>query len=347
MIHGTGRSIAGIARNGLRTQSAHFDAALNHRDALRLFAEFVEQIEVETTSYCNRVCSFCPNSFIDRRSEQSPMPEPAWRAILEGLAEVGFRGTFVWSRYSEPLSEERIVERIKEVRRAAPACRIAINTNGDYLDRKYLDELRASGVDRLMVDLYAAQDESYSREMAAEIQERFLKRIERDCTILSESPELVARIEDKMEIITHVRNASTIKKVLFIDRGGLLRAPSSSRRTSPCFLPFKQLVIDWDGSVVPCCQIRSDAGQHADAVVARIGSPGVGLVDGYIALAAWRRGLTSFEPKAGPCMTCEYAAYADNVLTRSVNTLSSNVDGALRNVARTMLRPWLGRRHTW
>src|ERR1700724_3133180 len=121
------RSIAAVMRNGLRIEPAHLSRSVGHGDAVSLFKRFVEQIEVETTSFCNRTCSFCPNSFIDRRSERLAMPEPTWNAIVAGLSEVEFAGTFVWSRYSEPLSERRILERVRQVRAAAPDCRIAIN----------------------------------------------------------------------------------------------------------------------------------------------------------------------------------------------------------------------------
>src|SRR5262249_58558771 len=103
-------------RNGLRIEPGHRERTLLREQAAALFARFVEQIEVETTSFCNRTCSFCPNSFIDRRSERLVMPEATWSAIVDGLAEVRFDGTFVWSRYSEPLSERRILYRIRQVR---------------------------------------------------------------------------------------------------------------------------------------------------------------------------------------------------------------------------------------
>ena len=60
--------------------------------------------------------------------------QPAWRAIVDGLRDVEYGNTIVWSRYSEPLSERGIVDRIREVRAAAPRSRTCVNTNGDYLD---------------------------------------------------------------------------------------------------------------------------------------------------------------------------------------------------------------------
>ena len=340
------RSIAGVVRNGLRIEPAHFDLALPRDQARSLFARFVEQIEVETTSFCNRTCSFCPNSFIDRRSQVLVMPEPAWRAIIDGLAEVGFRGTFVWSRYSEPLSERRILERIREVRGVAPGCRIALNTNGDYLDAEYFSMLCASGIDRVMVDLYVRDDAPTTLEFARGIHQKFLERIERPGEVTIEVPELVGRVEAPIEVVTRVRNSTTLGQVHVSDRGGLLAIGDKQARVSPCFLPFKQLVIDWDGSVVPCCQIRSDAGPHKDAVVARVGE-GCGLVEAYLRLAAWRRSLSEYGPKSGPCASCHYAEYSDTPLTRSLASLTSRPSALGRKAARAVLAPWLQARRTW
>ena len=340
------RSIAAVVRNGLRIEPAHVSRSLGRSEAASLFARFVEQIEVETTSFCNRTCSFCPNSFIDRRSERLAMPEPTWDAIVTGLREVRFEGTFVWSRYSEPLSERRILERVREVRAAAPVCRIALNTNGDYLDDTYLQELCEAGVDRVMIDLYIPDDSPSTVEFARTWHDRFLERVGRTAVVTMEVPELVGRIEGSMEIVTRVRNAATIEQVHVTDRGGLLKIGKTAARVSPCFLPYKQLVIDWDGSIVPCCQIRSDAGAHASAVVGRIGE-GVGLVDAYLLLAGWRGALSAYGPKSGPCASCGYAAYADDAVTRGLAALAANQAIPGRRVAQSLLRPLLGRRRTW
>jgi hypothetical protein len=340
------RSIAAVMRNGFRIEPAHLSRSLGHGEALSLFKRFVEQIEVETTSFCNRTCSFCPNSFIDRRSERLAMPEPTWNAIVAGLSEVEFAGTFVWSRYSEPLSERRILERVGQVRAAAPGCRIAINTNGDYLDGEYLDELREAGVDRVMVDLYIPDDAPSTVEFARAHHDKFGKRVGRPALVVTESPELVGKIEDTMEISTRVRNAATIEQINLTDRGGLLAIGKQGVRVSPCFLPYKQLVIDWDGSIVPCCQIRSDAGAHRTAVVGQIGDE-VGLVDAYVALAGWRASLSAYEPKSGPCSTCSYASYADDLLTRGLAALAASPAVPGRRAVQSLLAPLLGRRRTW
>jgi hypothetical protein len=346
MPHGWSRSLAGVVRNGLRVEPALFDVEADAASARELFARFVEQIEVETTSFCNRTCSFCPNAFIDRRSEAHPMPADAWEAILAGLAEVRYEGTFVWSRYSEPLSERGILERIRQVRAAAPRCRISLNTNGDYLDGPYFADLCASGIDRVMVDLYMHDDAPDTVEYSRGVHERFLARIERGGRVEIERPEMVGRVEAPIEVVTRVRNGRTMARVHVSDRGGLLTIGAKRQRTSPCFLPFKQLVIDWDGSIVPCCQIRSDAAAHAPAVVGRLGS-NLGLVAGYMRLGAWRRALAAYGPKVGPCATCNYAESGDARSLRWAAHLALDGPAWARSAARAVLGPWLEARRTW
>jgi len=338
-------SIGAVVRNSLRMEESHFRPDLSNAEAVRLFKEYVELIEFETTSYCNRTCSFCPNSFIDRMSEQVTMPEPAWQAILQGLQEVGYSSTIVWSRYSEPLSERRIVERIREVRKAVPRSRICINSNGDFLNAEYLRELEDAGLDRLWVDIYFPDEEAYDLEAARSYHAKFLKRIDRTGDQLRVSPELVHRVDsDRVEIVTHVRNVAAMKALDLSDRGGLIQIARETIRDAPCYAPYKHLVIDWDGSIVICCQLRSDSPSHKQGVVGKIGVNGISLVDAYVRLAEWRLSLRTYGPKGGPCATCNVSEYNSDPITRTVSRRLTNIDSPLREVARVAMLPLLRKR---
>lgn len=335
-------SVAAVLKNSLRAEPEHFDRSLPRDEAIALFRRHVELIEVETTSYCNRTCSFCPNQFIDRRSEKNPMPEATWQAILHDLAAVDYDGTFVWSRYSEPLSEERIVERVREVRTAAPRARICINSNGDYLDAEYLQRLVDAGLDRLWIDIYLPDSDVFDLELAEKYHDRFLKRVQLTGTLVHSEPELMYRLaHPKIEITTHVRNNVTMSRTFVSDRGGLISIAKREQRAAPCYAPFKHLVIDNDGSIVVCCHLRSDSPTHRDAVVGRIGDPGVGLVEAYVALADWRKGVYGFGPKEGPCSGCNVMVYRSTPITRAISAALSPeraVTAPIRALARVAIR---------
>jgi MoaA/NifB/PqqE/SkfB family radical SAM enzyme len=333
-------SVGAVVRNSLRMDERHFRFDLSRDDALTLFNQHVELIEIETTSYCNRVCSFCPNGFIDRLSEKNTMPEATWDAILSGLNEVDYSGALVWSRYSEPLSERRILERIKQVRSVAPSARICINSNGDFLDAGYLVELEHAGLHRLWVDVYFPDDDLYDFNSARKYHDKFVKRIKRPASLLRSTPELSYRIaSDRLEFVTHVRNVAAMKAMDMSDRGGLVQIARQTVRTSPCYAPFKHLVIDWDGSVVICCQLRSDSPTHSAGVVGKIGQ--VDLIEAYVRLADWRKTLRGYGPKKSPCSTCNVSEYQSTSLTRSLSRMLTAAHSPVQVAAKALLGPAL------
>lgn len=53
------------------------------RDA---FAKSVSGVEVETHSFCNRRCNYCPNVVGDRLGDNKQMRPEHWQMILANLA---------------------------------------------------------------------------------------------------------------------------------------------------------------------------------------------------------------------------------------------------------------------
>ena len=122
--------------------------------AKALFSQYVDQVEIENHSFCNRVCWFCPNAFIDRRSVSHEMPEHVFETIMGGLREIDYAGALTWSRFHEALASPRIFERLGAARAALPRAGLVMISNGDYLNRKTLPRLDELGLDRLIIDLY-------------------------------------------------------------------------------------------------------------------------------------------------------------------------------------------------
>ena len=75
----------------------------NNTDNKQIMKKNLTQVEIEIFSYCNRTCWFCPNSIIDRHSENHFMPEEQYLKILEQLKEINYSNIITYSRYNEPL----------------------------------------------------------------------------------------------------------------------------------------------------------------------------------------------------------------------------------------------------
>ena len=89
--------------------------------AKELFTRYVDQVEIENHSFCNRLCWFCPNVFIDRRSVSHQMPKHVFDTIIRGWSEIDYAGALTWSRFHEALASPRIFERLEAARTALPS----------------------------------------------------------------------------------------------------------------------------------------------------------------------------------------------------------------------------------
>jgi Radical SAM superfamily/Iron-sulfur cluster-binding domain len=270
-----------------------------------IFTATVRRIEVETHSYCNRRCDYCPNVIGDRLGPNVQIKQPIYDRLLRDLAEVGFAHNFILNSYNEPLYDRSILDRIAEARKALPKARLMIYTNGDYLTPDYVGDLADAGLDYLHVSIHLKQGDSYSDlyvlNRIAEIAHR--TRLQARFSRIIPGSSIHARFDTpRLEVETRAINFATQGN----DRGGLLPDLSPEKtRTDPCTFVFSHFHMGFTGNVVPCCHIRSDRPEHAKHVIGNLGQA-ASIFDIFFSAraAAWRRGLVHNREKTGPCATC-------------------------------------------
>lgn len=270
-----------------------------------LFAQTVGRVEVETHSYCNRRCDYCPNVVGDRLGPNVRIKPAIWEKLLRDLAEVGYSRFLVLNSYNEPLYDRAILDRIAEARAALPRARIMIYTNGDYLTPSYVDDLAAAGLDYMHVSIHLKQGDKYSDvyvlNRIAEIAHR--TGLQARFSQIRPNDSIIARFDTpKLEMETRAINFDRHGN----DRGGLLPDLSPENpRTDPCNFVFQHFHMGYTGNVVPCCHIRSDRPEHARHVIGNLDRAET-IFDIFFGAkaAAWRRGLIHDRAKTGPCATC-------------------------------------------
>jgi hypothetical protein len=270
-----------------------------------IFKATVNRIEVETHSYCNRRCDYCPNVVGDRIGPNVRMKPAIWQKLLTGLAEVGYDGAFVLNSYNEPLYDRDILTRISEAHAALPKAQLMIYTNGDYLSPGFVDELAEAGLGYLHVSIHLKRGETFSDlyvlNRIAEVSHR-MGRQARFRSIRGNDSIIADFDHPGMKIETRAINFAKHGN----DRGGLLPDLSPEKlRTDPCTFVFSHFHMGFTGNVVPCCHIRSDRPEHARHVVGNLDQAET-IFDIFFSgrAAAWRRGLVHDRVKAGPCATC-------------------------------------------
>lgn len=191
--------------------------------------DFFMVVEVETTTACNRRCSYCPNAPFERgllRNEQR-MSERLFERLVEQLADLNFSGRLSPHFYGEPLLDERLEQWVALVRRKLPLVKVVIFSNGDYLDLPRYHSLVAAGVDGFLITQHSEKE----LKGVTRIQEQ--RRRVGSQGVLFEFR--------KFDAGTELSN-----------RGGLVDHDTVETKVD-CRMPSENVTIDHAGNVILCC----------------------------------------------------------------------------------------------
>ncbi|WIH87729.1 radical SAM/SPASM domain-containing protein [Brachyspira pilosicoli] len=268
-------------------------------------------IEIEIASYCNRTCYFCPNSIIDRRSNTIELPENIYLKILDNLKDINYSGMLSFHRFNEPLANrDLILKRVKQARDIVPNAILQIFTNGDYLTRDYLDELRDAGINFIMMSYYGQKDEKFDIENNIKPAiYKMSKKLDLDYIVVNEGigEYAVKFLYDKINVIYRSKDFEQIGS----DRGGVINIDNIKKvevRDYPCYYPFGDIYIDYNGLVMPCCNMRSDVKTHEPFILGDINKTNLFELFTNENFVNIRRYLASRSKKSGPCEHCHYDA---------------------------------------
>jgi MoaA/NifB/PqqE/SkfB family radical SAM enzyme len=299
-----------------------------HRDGLReesdptrqnaLLLRHLRMVEIEVHSRCNRRCWFCPNALVDRRSDIVYMPEAVYLKVMGELAALGgWRGTISYSRYNEPFADEILYTRIAQARAALPLAHLSTNTNGDYLTPEAISRAAQAGLNRLSIQYYMNQGE-WTPERALAGLRKTAERLA--LPVVGERQQVRGVYLLIGEARLEIELLSNNWDVWRLSRGGtVVPADDTMRRRAPCTYFWDKAYIDYNGAVMPCCNLRSDIAGHERMILGNVAAEGQslrGILCGARAVA-WRRRAARYQNWAEPCATCEAFAMPDQTLWRA------------------------------
>lgn len=125
-------------------------SSIQHREYL---VQNISVVDIETSTACNRKCSYCPNSTYDNASiaNSSFMSKEVFTKIVWDLWNEGYQWEICLQRYNEPLMDDRIVDLVAMASKLAPKATITIYSNGDYLTVELYKELLAAWLGKLTI----------------------------------------------------------------------------------------------------------------------------------------------------------------------------------------------------
>ena len=278
-----------------------------------ILADNLFLIEIETFSFCNRKCWFCTNTIVDRKMVEHYMPEEVYSSLIGQLAEINFAGELTFSRYNEPLSRKDVIlARVREAREWLPKAILRINTNGDYLNAEYIEELADAGLSQLWVQQYLQNEERYDHDRVKSVAKRTLKRLG-----YSETHKVLTDIEGcKVEYeLPHPKMTVHLRARNFgIDgssRGGMLELANGYQRVAPCKQVHQNMYIDWNGVVMVCCEMRSELKEHSGGVMGSVHKDKLWDIFCSEKYKSWREHHADVSPKEGVCKECRQGLTPD------------------------------------
>jgi len=186
-------------------------------------SDLFRNILIETTSICNRKCSYCPVSKYPRK--KAFMKEETVRKIIDELAEIKYRGKVCFHFFGEPLLDKRLEKFVRYTREKLPKSKISIYSNGDFLTPELFLNLIKAGVSNFMITMHGTE---------------WSKSMEDTIKFAEEHPEY----KDYLNCIT---------KLYLENRGGLVKIEEIKKRKR-CFDPIHAASVVYSGDVVLCCE---------------------------------------------------------------------------------------------
>jgi len=225
--------------------------------------------------------------------------------LLEQLAVIEFDGEISFSRYNEPLANKEIIlDRISLARDILPNSILRINTNGDYVDRTYLLELRDVGLSELWIQQYLKNNDKFNHKKAELFIDKKIKKLGFNSRELTNKYNYKIEHEILIDGITcnvRARNFALNGS----NRGGVVDIKTDYIRTKPCRQVYNNMYIDYNGKAMVCCAVRSDYDEHKNMIVGDVYKNSLEEIFMSEVYKKWREEHSGVSEKTGICKSCK------------------------------------------
>jgi len=266
----------------------------------------IEHVQVQTISWCNRSCAFCPSQKFD--VDRALMPLSTYERLLDELRAIPFRGRFSPYLMNESLLDVRLASLLRMARDRLPGCFQFISTNGDALDVRRGVELFEAGLDSLTINCYDSEAGRLDRltAIAAAIADRvpnvrLLDGATPFRTMVTPGagerwPRICVRDCRRFTIDTLDNIAGNVPGA---------RLPAKPIAAS-CYRPFVQLHIRYNGDVVLChCDWKGEV------VFGNIGRSSLDEIYNSSLARRYRDSLTRADRRLPLCARCDFGGSLD------------------------------------
>jgi len=307
--------------------SLQFTRLTSRKDKLAAFKQAVNKIEIETSTQCNRNCTYCPNSkvgFEHRRASNAFMDMDMFEQLLGDLEEIDYDKKISLVGMNEFFMHEENFEYLERIKRALPKCTIQIYSNGDYLTREYLERAARAGVDLIVVSFHLQSGKAYNAEDILDRAAKFTKRTKMPLAMADFQKGKKLHFHatlGRMNILAGLVNWDTDGH----SWGGVVDAAGKNVATAgtPCQSPVSILCLSTDGDFTLCCAVPREKTPENEAHGAVLGNlrDYPSIFDAYAsdAMLYWRQHAFSTQKIPELCQGCAWRNSESNKLNRKLS----------------------------
>ena len=247
---------------------------------------FFSLIEFNLSGLCNRKCVFCPRvdpSVYPNVNEHIPIE--LYEKIMKELAEVDYDGMILFSAFGEPLLYKNLEVVLKLSKQYCPKVRNESVTDGDFVTAHKLRALFAAGLDTLLISMYdGPEQEEHFSSLAQEAG-------------LSETQVVLRKrwLPPEEHYGITLSNRSGMVEIPEVGVG-----PLKEPLKRPCFYPFYQVLVDYDGAVLLC---PHDWGKKL--VVGNLNDSTIHELWDSRVMRRVRRNMANSDRNFAPCNVCD------------------------------------------
>ena len=231
------------------------------------YLESPVQLDIELNGGCNMRCPFCLHGYGGKRPN-TLMPMKRYRELIDEAVALGVRGLKL-NYINEPMLRRDLEECIAYAKEAG-MLNIYMVTNGTLLTAHRRSSMLNSGITKVFISLDAATAPTYSKQRLSGkfdlvvqnildfVEERDRRGLRyplirvsflRNALNIHEEGSFRAFWEGKVDMLAFQK----MNDLPDFDSG--LTIQERSKEPKRCSFPFKQLVVDHQGDILPCCKM--------------------------------------------------------------------------------------------
>jgi radical SAM protein with 4Fe4S-binding SPASM domain len=225
------------------------------------------QLDIELNGGCNMQCPFCLHGYGDKRPNALLSIEQ-YKRLIDEAVELGVRGLKL-NYINEPMLRADL-ERCIAYAKTAGMLNVYMVTNGTLLNAKRRTSMLDSGITKVFISVDAATSQTYNKQRLSGkfdlvvknilgfVEERNRRGLTHPLVRVSflrnalnahEEEDFQAFWEDKVDMIAFQK----MSDLPDLDSGLTIKEPGM--KSNGCTFPFKQLVVDHQGDILPCCKM--------------------------------------------------------------------------------------------